>query len=109
MNPKFIIQKGEFRMGRAEMHVDLSSKAIERPIGGGWWHLNREDKIMYLFDKSIDFGSVSSEDVVKSISDDWRMKKRFAGYSVRFSELGKYDGIDKVIRDSKEIHKFEKE
>jgi len=107
MHPKFIIQEGNFRMGRCDLHRELSNREMNTPIGGGWWHLNRDEKVLYLFDQSYDFGRVSPESITSSLKDDPIMKARFGGHSVRFSEMDRFDGIDEIIKNSKEIHKFE--
>lgn len=60
--PKFIIQDGEFRMGRVVVHRELVTKDGGDVLGGGWWYFDMDAKIMYLYGKSIDYGQVKAED-----------------------------------------------
>jgi hypothetical protein len=54
-NPKFIINNGNLTMGHVEFHRELS-RDHSTTKGGGWFHLDKENKKLYLYDQSVDFG-----------------------------------------------------
>ena len=64
--PKFIINHGDLVIGNVEFHKDLV-KDHSQTKGGGWWHLDRANGIMYLYNKSIDFGQAKREDVIQAV------------------------------------------
>jgi hypothetical protein len=59
-HPKFIINDGMVVMGRVVAHRDLL-KDHRKTIGGGWWHYDKDYKIMYLYGTSVEFGSITEE------------------------------------------------
>lgn len=59
-HPKFVINNGNIIFGHVEFHSDLLRDHKET-VGGGWWYLDRENKIMYLYGKSQDYGAVTEE------------------------------------------------
>lgn len=67
MAKKWIINRNEddsrydFRLGHVDFHKDLAENQIDNIIGGGYWHLDKENNILYLYGKSEDFGRVSIE------------------------------------------------
>lgn len=64
MARKFIIQDNTLRLGNVDMHHELKSKESEsRVIGGGYWYLDKDNSTLYLYGKSIDFGSVTIKDL----------------------------------------------
>lgn len=54
-NPKFIVTEDYLIIGYVEMHKDLASEGME-VLGGGWWHLDKENKNLYLYGQSFDYG-----------------------------------------------------
>lgn len=63
MARKFIIQDNLLKVGNVEMHFELKNKKGGRVVGGGFWHINDERTILFLYGKSIDFGSVTADDL----------------------------------------------
>ncbi len=67
MAQKFIINNGNLVVGNVQFHKELiTNHSTTR--GGGWWHLDRGNGIMYLYNRSIDFGQAQREDVIKAIT-----------------------------------------
>ena len=63
LQPKFIIQDGELRMGRVEMHYELAKKDDDSNVkGGGYWHYEKDTDVLYLYGKSFDYGRLKVED-----------------------------------------------
>lgn len=58
MYPKWIIENNQFRLGSVEMHRDLA-KNKGQIHGGGFWHIDKENRELYLYGRSVDFGSCS--------------------------------------------------
>jgi hypothetical protein len=85
MAKKWIINKNsdrtryDFRIGNVEFHRELAEREIENVIGGGHWHLDKENKILYLYGKSEDFGRISIEQL--------RDAKQNAFYSPRLEDF----------------------
>jgi len=95
--PKWIIQDGELRMGRVVMHEELATKDGSKPLGGGLWFFDMDNKIMYLYGKSIDYGQVKAED----FEDIW-VRPSLEKVTIYFSteldlELAKKNSI--IIQD----------
>jgi len=67
MNPKFIIQDGELRLGRVDSHWQLKDRDGSKPVGGGWWFYDIKNNICYLYSKSIEYGQVT----LKDLEDIW--------------------------------------
>ena len=64
--PKFIIDMyGDLILGRVNRHSDLTD--LDNPKGGGFFSINKVDKIISLNGQSHDFGSASLEDVKTAI------------------------------------------
>jgi len=84
MNKKYIIYDNELRMGHVDYHKELFSKLRgdeSKVKGGGWWHMNREKGVIYLYSSSEDFGKAQLEDVKRAIE---------TGYLKGFDKLFKY-------------------
>lgn len=64
--PKWIIQDGELRMGRVVAHKDLAKKnefgGTPDVKGGGLWHYDKDNNVLYLYHKSYDYGQASEDD-----------------------------------------------
>lgn len=68
MHKKFIIYDGSIRLGHVDFHKELGpDKSLIR--GGGWWHLDKEKDIMYLYSSSMDFGYVTRENLIDAIQN----------------------------------------
>lgn len=82
MNRKFIVNNGSLVMGHSERHSNLVVGFDDtRVTGGGWWHLNREKGIVYLYSSSELYGQVSLEDMKSAVE---------VGYMTGFQETFKY-------------------
>lgn len=82
MAKKFIVRGEDFIMGNVELHRDL----VEKPDGiegGGFWELDRHKKIMYLYSKSYDFGSIKKERIVEAFKTSY-ISGGLTGYKVYY-------------------------
>lgn len=66
---KFIINDNQIKMANVECHFELA-KDHSTTKGGGWWHLDRENKKVYLYNKSIDYGQSKREDLIELIKNE---------------------------------------
>ena len=91
--PKWIIEDGKVRIGKATFHKELCTKK-ENVIGGGWYYIDLKDRILWLYDKSIDFGTVTFKQLLeakKAGPTRRRMKQIFEDFEWRFSDEGELD------------------
>lgn len=98
--PKWIIQDGDLRMGRVVNHSNLADKDRPKPLGGGLWFFDMDEKIMYLYGKSYDYGQVK----VKDFENIW-VQPSLEKVTIHFSteldfELAKANSI--IIQDLNE-------
>lgn len=58
MYQKFIINEGRLKTGLVDQHREL---ALDHSTtrGGGWWYMDKENYKIWLYGKSVAFGSVS--------------------------------------------------
>jgi hypothetical protein len=83
MARKFLLNNGYFKLSASvEFHLELA-KDHSTTKGGGWWHMDEEKKILYLFGLSTDFGPAEPEDI-KTHMDNTTML-RFEGFEVLYS------------------------
>lgn len=66
MAKKFIINNGNLVMGHVDFHKELVNDHSTTK-GGGWWEFDKEKNIMYLYNRSIDFGQAKRDDVIQAI------------------------------------------
>jgi|TARA_R110000851_G_scaffold47424_1_gene114996 hypothetical protein len=62
--PKFIIEGTSLVIGKAELHVDMSS-VEDDVISGGWYIIDTEKKELHLYGKSYGFGRFTPEQVLE--------------------------------------------
>lgn len=68
---KFIISiNGELRLGYVEYHMHLLHKGEDRCYGGGKYRIDKENKVIYLYDLSGDFG-MPNFSMLKSIEKEY--------------------------------------
>lgn len=68
MHKKFIVYNGNIVIGHVDFHAELGrDKSLIK--GGGWWNHDKENDIMYLYSKSMDFGQVKREELVNAIQN----------------------------------------
>ena len=63
---KFIINNNQIKLANVECHFEIANDHGTTK-GGGWWHLVREKKIVYLYARSIDYGQAKREDLQELI------------------------------------------
>ena len=68
--------------------------------GGGWWYMDLETDILYLYGKSESYKSVTEQNIIDA--DCWRPS--LEGYSIYFSES---ESLDEVLKNSKFIKKID--
>ena len=64
--PKWILVDKTVFIGKVNFHSELVKRYCENPQdckGGGWFSINLEKKIIFLYGFSIDFGRVSAKDM----------------------------------------------
>jgi hypothetical protein len=93
MARKWIIQDDEFRMGNVEMHCDLASKNLGTVKGGGFWIINKVEKIVYLFGRSIDYGKCTLAEVGSVFESGFVTQFSLEDYKVMFY-IGPHDYFD---------------
>jgi hypothetical protein len=64
MAKKFVINDGVLILGDVELHEDLvKHRNKSKTIGGGRWFYDRDINTIYFYGKSIDFGSVTRQEL----------------------------------------------
>lgn len=60
---KYIINNGQLRMGKVELHAELHGSQTDKSktIGGGRFLWDKEANKVYFYDASFDFGSVTKK------------------------------------------------
>lgn len=108
MARKFIITDNKFLYGNVELHMELvprkprarvglstfgppqSSQADDtiKVLGGGRWHPDAENKILYLWGASTDFGYAEPELIKKAIAspETW-MSLSMEGWQIKHSPI----------------------
>lgn len=71
--PKFIIETDEQKgdcliISKCTYHHQLATDKT-KVKGGGWWLLNKEEKIFTFYGESYDFGSAKLEDIIKCVDN----------------------------------------
>jgi len=99
--PKWIVQGHEFIKGFVGLHFELRNDTPHRIKGGGYWYVDKEAKVLYLFKASVDFGQCTKEEVLAALK-----KHNFApswkGFKVCFTRNIQFDQrTDEVIFEVK--------
>lgn len=103
MVKKFILSDGIFKMSaNVKFHQDLV-KDRTTTKGGGRWHLDTENKILYLWDTSHDFGPANKKDIKEYLSNSFMA--RLCNHKVMYSnclsdtlpELNKFEELSTII------------
>lgn len=68
MAQKFIIENNDLKVGNVERHFELAKNKCDVK-GGGYWHIDRENKTLWMYGKSIDFGRCKKEHFANVRSD----------------------------------------
>ena len=66
--PKFIIEGNDLVIGKAVFHKNL---AIDKDnvISGGWYLIYPDEKIIHLYNESIDFGRATEEEILNCLEN----------------------------------------
>lgn len=84
--PKWIIVNRQIRMGNVSYHRDLCAKSEHEIVqGGGWFHINKDKKIILLYGTSEQFGSVSVQTILLAVAFDEKFQRKFDGYELQHS------------------------
>lgn len=90
---KWIIEEGVFKTGNVECHAELAKdgfNATKKQVqGGGLFKVKDDERILYLFGKSYDFGTCTIEDV-KNAKFHWR----WDDFTVKFIIGGCVEELD---------------
>ena len=102
MARKFIIQDDQFIMGSVGYHFELKlPNGKGRVEGGGYWHVDRQQKIIYLYASSTEFGAVSRERLQEVVST-CLMDPYLNGYKVLHAYVTKFPDAEET--DWEELH-----
>lgn len=83
MAQKFIINDNKFLMGRVEYHRELA-KDHKTTQGGGFWHIDRHKKILYLCGESSDFGRSDKQVIIDALKKGFKALS-LHGFKVMYS------------------------
>lgn len=86
--PKWIIENNQVKIGKCTFHKEMCEDK-SNVIGGGWYHIDLDNKILWLYCKSEEFGSVSFEDIFKAKPNGPHrrtLSKIFTDFEWRFSK-----------------------
>lgn len=81
LKPKFIIEKGEFKLGKVHLHQDLASNPKD-VSGGGWFHFELKAREIYLYGSSLEFGILMPEQIIEPLKNDFKDKRNLNGFKV---------------------------
>ncbi len=73
MAKKFIITKDKFIMGNVGYHADLASRLNKETLpvlGGGRWDVDKDEKILYLWGASVDYGFAEPGQIRKALESE---------------------------------------
>jgi hypothetical protein len=85
MNQKYILNGGRLITGIVDQHVELATDHSATK-GGGWWYMDKESRSIWLYGRSIRFGSVSKELLKQVISAG---KHDYPGFTWYYSKSSK--------------------
>lgn len=89
LHQKWIINDGDLILGRVELHEELvGSREKGKTVGGGRWHYDRDNNIIYFYGASIDFGQVTEE----QFNEAWKQPS-VEGATIVFSLNGKLEEV----------------
>ena len=81
MYQKFIINGGRLITGLVDQHRELA-RDHSTTQGGGWWHMDEENRKIWLYGKSILFGRVSKKVLQQVIASG---RHDYPGYTWYYS------------------------
>lgn len=81
MHQKFIVNEGRLKMGVVDQHRELASDHSST-LGGGWWHMDKDSRVIWLYYRSQLFGRVSKK-MLKEVIDQG--KHDYPGFSFYYS------------------------
>jgi len=80
---KFVINDGNIIARNVKYHYQLSIDN-SKTKGGGYFYIDRINKILWLYSKSHEFGSVNKEKIEKAFKEG-KVEDIFKGHEIRFS------------------------
>lgn len=86
MAQKWIINEGRFKMANVAYHKDIA-RDHSTTKGGGFWNRDDENKTLYLWGVSSDFGYSDPEVVKEAIENDLRLQLHLGEYKVMKSPI----------------------
>ena len=85
MANKWIIQGDDLRVGQVDFHRELAGKEGEIK-SGGYWHFDKDNDILFLYGKSVDFGKCSIEDIQNAKLNGYAGRIQDITWKVSFDE-----------------------
>jgi hypothetical protein len=93
MFQKFIINEGRLKAGVVDQHAELANDHSTTK-GGGWWYMDVENRKIWLYGRSIRFGSVKKELLQQVVAAGMH---DFPGFTYYYSKSSK---LEQVMRNS---------
>jgi hypothetical protein len=98
MAKKFIIENNELKVGNVEMHFELAKNESD-VCGGGYWHVDLENKILWMYGASIDFGRCKKEHFT-NVRSNGRCASSLMNLDWKFAEA---DSLQEYIDIAEEV------
>lgn len=94
---KYIINDGWLKMGDVKLHLELA-RDHSTTKGGGLWKVDNENKIVYLYGVSTDYGVAKKEDIKTVIESggipigliEFKIKW---SYEINFDKIAEWEDI----------------
>lgn len=103
--PKYIIEDGQLIIAKATYHTDMV-KNPKKVQGGGWYHLELEERVLYLYSSSHDFGSPTLETIKEVVASGFlgtrHDKRAFRDWEIRWTTQDSNWKSDGLIIKEKE-------
>ena len=87
VEPKWIVEDGCLIIGRVTYHHELSCTNDQTKVkGGGYWHIDKENKILHLYGESTTYSYCKSEDIMECVRagkvGTWANEEQFRDYYI---------------------------
>lgn len=76
--------RGRSRVGMLTLVREQEREEAEPVLGGGYWDTDHENKVLYLWGSSVDFGFAKPEDIAERLKTAW-ISSGLNGYTVMHS------------------------
>ena len=101
MARKFIVNDNNLIFGDVDLHKQLC-KDHSKTVGGGYWHIDKEQKKIYLYSHSMDFKRAKIGDVIAALHGG-HVPAALQDYVFYYSHS---DGLNDALKDSVKVGKY---